>query len=142
MYVHQSVLSKKGLDQAEQISAFCVLTPSCSHSTVNNLAPERKNRPCYGGQKGNFGSRTLNMTFEGLGEMFKGNTADVSAGNFSAHFCRWGVSRMHRPRSKDPHRCRRKLDELYILFVSIAKQPHILVQLPLIQLIKINYYSA
>ena len=65
------------------------------------------------------------MTYEGLGEMFESDSADMCAEKISASFDGGpsGVSCMRRPGSEDPHRRERKFSFLLVL-VTTAIQNH------------------
>ena len=63
-----------------------------------------------------YGSETSDMTSEGLGEMFKCDSADMVAvvdGGPSR------VSSVHRPGSEDPHRCQRKFYNICLESINI-----------------------
>ena len=71
---------------------------------IEGLQPTTKNRgpplPPHYEQKG--GSETLDMTSEGLGEMFEGESADICAAHVDGEPSRG--SSVRRPGSEDPHR--------------------------------------
>ena len=68
-------------------------------------------------QKLYYASETSDMTSEGLGEMFEGDSVDTAVENFRS--CGWGLSggsSVHRPGSEDPHRRERKFPSLSMIF--------------------------